>query len=180
MIRISAILVGSLVFVPLVLTLITLNSYQQRMPVIVDFSLPQDIRMLKEVESNIAIEQSGTSAVARIDLLRRGWSGLVVDTVDPDWSAYRFIVIRMAMTDAPNTRVSIELADGEHPGYRSQHLIGGDPVGPDFADYRFPLRGVKDVSGRPDLDLARIDLIYVIGKSAGDTATMLIEEIRLE
>jgi len=180
MIRISAILVGSLVFAPLFLTLITLNSYQQRMPVIVDFSLSQDIRMLKEVESNISIEQSGTSTVARIDLLRRGWSGLVVDTVDPDWSAYHFIVIRMAMTGAPNTRVSIELADGKHPGYRSQHFVGGDPVGPDFADYRFPLRGVKDVPGRPDLDLAKIDLIYVIGKSAGDTATMLIEEIRLE
>ncbi len=134
--------------------------------------------MLKAIESNILIGPAGTGA--EIELLLRGWSGLLIDTVDPDWSAYRFLVIRMAMTAAPNTRVSIFLSDGEHPGYRLQHLIGGDPVGPEFSDYRFPLKDVKAIPGRPDLDLTNIDLIYVIGKSARTTSTMLIEEIRLE
>jgi len=179
-VRIVAVIVGSLVLTPLYLSIATLNSYQQRMPVIVDFSWPQDVRMLKAIESNISIGPAVTGAVAEIELLRRGWSGVLIDTVDPDWSAYRHLVIRMAMTAAPKARVSIELSDGEHPGYRSQHLIGGDPGGPDFADYRFPLRGVKDVPGRPDLDLTNIDLIYVIGKSAGETSSMFIEEIRLE
>jgi hypothetical protein len=86
----------------------------------------------------------------------------------------------MAMFGAPDTVVNVELTDTGHPGYRSLHLIGGASVGPDLRDYRFPLKGVRDVPGRPDLDLTNIDLIDVIGDSTGDTATMLIEEIRLE
>lgn len=180
LIRTIAILTGSLVFVPWLLLLALQKSYEQRMPVILDFSLTQDIRMLNPVKSNISIEQIGSRSVAKIELLRLGWSGVLIDTVDPDWSAYQFLVIRMAMFGAPGTVVNVELTDTGHPGYRSLHLLGEGPVGPELRDYRFPLKDVRDVPGRPDLDLTNIHLLDVIGDSDGVTATMLIEEIHLE
>ncbi len=78
------------------------------------------------------------------------------------------------------TRFDVRLSDGAHPGYRLQHLIGGDPADPNFRLARFPLRDAMEVSGRPDLDPSNILGIYVIGKNRGPGAVMYLDDFRLE
>jgi VanZ family protein len=174
----AAAVVALLLFVPLAYWSATLNSYRSRMPIIADFSTAQDSRMLIPIESRISVDLD--AGFAEIEQTRRRWSGVIIDTVVPDWSEYRKLVIRARMTGAPETKIDVELVDGDHPGYRSQHLLGGESVGSEFQNIRFALREAEVVPGRPGLDTTDIDRIYVIGKHKGTTATIFIDSIWLE
>jgi hypothetical protein len=100
--------------------------------------------------------------------------------VAKDWSDYDTLFVRVAMSGAPEPRITVELSDGPHPGFRIQHLVGGDPVSDRFSDVRFPIRGVRDVPGRPDLDRGRIEKIWILGKHKGTSATLRLDKIWLE
>jgi len=99
--RLAASLSGLLLFVPLIYWSIALNSYQRRIPLIADFSNVQDKNMLTPIESRISVEHG--VGVAMIEVARRGWSGVLVDTVVSDWSGYQYLVLRLKMTGAPET-----------------------------------------------------------------------------
>jgi hypothetical protein len=49
-----------------------------------------------------------------------------------------------------------------------------------FREVRFPLRGIRDVPGRPDLNVSNIEKIWVLGKHDGTTAVMRLNKIWLE
>ena len=106
-----------------------------------------------------------TGTYAEFLLLRRSWSGLKIEPVVSDWSSFRFLTMRAAIVGGYESKIVVHISDGEHPGYRIQHLVGGRDVGPEPTIIRFPLRGVVDIPGRPDLDPSKIRDVYIIGKT---------------
>lgn len=176
--RVAAVFVGALVTVPLLYWSAVLMSYRDRLPVVVDFAEAMDSRLATAVNSSIAF--NAATGLAVVQLERSSWSGILVDVAASDWSGYQHLVVHLSMQDAPETRITVELSDGAHEGFRIQHLIGGDPVGADMMEVRFPLRGVRDVPGRPGLDLSKIRKVWVLGKHKGTTAVMRFNKIWLE
>ena len=101
-------------------------------------------------------------------------------------AAYEYLTMRAAIVGGYDSRIIVHISDGEHPGYRVQHLTGDRSVGRDPTTIRFPLRGVVDIPGRPDLDPSKIRDVYIIGKTrrkgkdkSGETR-MFLDNIRLE
>ena len=185
-IRGLSVIVGLAVFAPLIYWLVIFMAYARQFPVILDFEGPADHLIFESINANISITDSTEAGggfdgqVLRVDLLRRGWSGILLKLPINDWSEYRFVSFRVAMIGDTRTRFDVHLTDGMHPGYRTQHLIGGDPAGPDPVTVRLPLREVNNIPGRPPLDPSRIFNMYIIGKDRRAGAIMYLDDIRLE
>jgi hypothetical protein len=176
--RIAALFIGALVLMPLLYWSAVKMSYRDRLPIVLDFAEAMDSQLVAPINSHIlSVSESG---IAEIFLERPRWSGVLVSVAASDWSGYQSLVVRLSMHGAPETRFSVELSDGAHVGYRMQHLIGGDPVSDTFREVRFPLRGIRDVPGRPDLNVSNIEKIWVLGKHDGTTAVMRLNKIWLE
>lgn len=184
--RATAALAGIVLLAPLLYWWAILMDYRHKMPVLVDFDGPNDASLVTPIQSAVAylptyVSEDGLlSGVARVVLQKRGWSGILMDTVISDWSAYETLVVRVAMQGAPDTRLSVELADGAHPGLRTQHPIGGAAVGPAMMEARFDLSETVPVAGRPALDRSGITHVYLIGKYKGDAAVLYLDAVWLE
>lgn len=184
--RATAALAVVLLLAPLLYWWGVLMDYRHRMPVLADFDDPKDAGLVTPIQSAVEylptyVSEDGLlSGVAKVTLLKRAWSGILMDTVISDWSGYETLVVRVAMDGAPDTRINVELADGAHPGVRTQHLIGSKAVGPVMQEARFDLREIVSVAGRPALDRASITHVYLIGKHKGDAAALYLDEVWLE
>ena len=113
-------------------------------------------------------------------LEQRPWTGLLVRFVAKDWSAYDYVVVRLALSGSGNTRVQIDLSDGPHPGFRMPHRMGVVPVGAAFSDVRLSLHDARMVEGRPDIDLHNVERLWLTGKHDGDSAILRLDKIWLE
>jgi hypothetical protein len=165
---------------------IIFGTYANRFPVILDFEQGTDELTFEPIDANVSIVDADTEgldfvgAVAKIELLRRGWSGIRIQPAVSNWSSYQFLTLRISMIGDSRTRFDVHLSDGEHPETRTQHLIGGDLATADPSVVRFPLRDVVDMAGRPALDLSSIEQIHIIGKDRQAGAIMYLDDIRLE
>jgi len=190
--RVVSIALGALIFVPLGYWLFVNAQIKSKFPVILDFDGRWDEQLYVPIDSQVSLRKADsvkedyTDTYAEFLLLRRSWSGLKIATAVSDWSSFQFLTMRAAIVGGYDSKVVVHISDGEHPGYRIQHLVGGRSVSPEPTTIRFPLRGVVDIPGRPDLDPSNIEGVYIIGKTrrkgkdkSGETR-LLIDEIRLE
>ncbi len=190
--RLASIVLGILLIVPLGYWISVNAKIAAQIPTILDFDGRWDSYLYEPIDAEVSLvesdldadEYSGSSA--ELLLLRRSWSGLRIAPVVSDWSSYEFLTMRAAIVGGYDSKVVVHISDGEHPGYRIQHLVGARDVGTQSSLIRFPLRGVVDIAGRPDLDPANITAVYIIGKSkrkgkdkSGETR-MFLDDIRLE
>ncbi len=190
--RVLSAVLGVLIFVPLGFWLVVNARIAAQFPTILDFDGRWDNYLYEAIESEVSIAQADSadgkisSSTAEIQLLRRSWSGLKIEPVVSDWSSYQFLTMRAAIDGGYDSRVIVHISDGEHPGYRIQHLVGGRSVGPEPTTIRFPLRGVVDIPGRPDLDPTNIRDVYIIGKTRrkgkdkSGITRLFVDDIRLE
>jgi hypothetical protein len=190
--RVLSAVLGVLIFVPLGFWLVVNARIAAQFPTILDFDGRWDNYLYEAIESEVSIAQADSadgkisSSTAEIQLLRRSWSGLKIEPVVSDWSSYQFLTMRAAIDGGYDSRVIVHISDGEHPGYRIQHLVGGRSVGPEPTTIRFPLRGVVDIPGRPDLDPTNIRDVYIIGKTRrkgkdkSGITRLFLDDIRLE
>jgi len=181
-----SVLLLALVFVPFVYWSGVRVVMVSRYPVILDFGGKWDARLYFPINAYIgAVDDSFTQsgfdgAVLRVQLLRKKWSGLRIETVKSDWSAYEYLSFQVASATDDEIRVNVELSDGEHPGVRAQHLLGGGEVGSVPTRIRVPLHDGVAVPGRPDLDITSIKQIYVIARNSGTGSGLLLADLRLE
>ena len=190
--RMLSAVLGVLIFVPLGFWLVVNARIAAQFPTILDFDGRWDSYLYEAIESEVSVaaEESAdgknASSYADIQLLRRSWSGLKIEPVVADWSSYQFLTMRAAIDGGYDSKVVVHISDGEHPGYRIQHLVGGRSVGPEATTIRFPLRGVVDIPGRPDLDPSNIRDVYIIGKTRrkgkdkSGITRLFLDDIRLE
>ncbi|RLA27591.1 MAG: hypothetical protein DRR11_08130 [Gammaproteobacteria bacterium] len=190
--RVLSAVLGVLIFAPLGYWLAANARVAAQFPIILDFDGRWDSYLYESIESEVSVVQvdsadgKNASSTAEIQLLRRSWSGLKIEPVVSDWSSYQFLTMRAAIDGGYDSKVVVHISDGEHQGYRIQHLVGGRSVGPEATTIRFPLRGVVDIPGRPDLDPSNIRDVYIIGKTRrkgkdkSGTTRLFLDDIRLE
>lgn len=169
---------ASTAFAPLLYWLAVYAAFQIRLPVVAEFSDPLDDGLINSVNSTVVSARDAD--VLEVALEQNGSTGIMLELVAKDWSAYRTVVLEVAITGAEDARVSVFLHDGRHEGYRSRHDIGDLPVGPALTELRFPLVDVNPVEGRPMLRTDRIERILVLGRFRGGTATLRLDRIWLE
>jgi len=188
---VSTVLVASL-FVPFSYWLSVNARIAAQFPIILDFDGRWDSYLYVPLDAQVSLLKSESSVedysgtFSEFLLLRRSWSGLRIEPVVSDWSSFEYLTMRAAIVGGYDSKIVVHLSDGAHPGYRIQHLVGGRSVGPESRIIRFPLHGVVDIPGRPDLDPAKITDVYIIGKTkrkgkdkSGETK-MYLDDIRLE
>ncbi len=182
--RMVSIVLGMLLFLPLSYWLSVKQGIAAKFPTIMDFEGRWDAYTYLPVNAEVRLVSTTstgnefTGSFVDVLLLHRRWSGLVIKPVVSDWSSYQFLTMRVAITGGHEHTISVELSDVEHPGYRIQHFVGVQSVGPDSTVIRFPLRAGNEIAGRPDLDLLNATAIYIIAKTR-HTSTNKQEEIRL-
>lgn len=177
MLRGSSALIVALLIVPLIYWSSVIAQYVRRLPVIVDFTAIHDVSTIKPINARIQVADNGTASVEMFD---PGWSGILVDAVAGDWSGYRYLVVYAGISGARGGKISVHLSDGPHAGVRTQHSIGSLPAADEIAELRFELRDVAVLPGRPELNIARIELLYLIGQFRGEGAILTVDQIRLE
>lgn len=182
--RLLSIVLGVLLFFPLSYWLSVNAGIAAKFPTIMDFEGRWDAYTYSPVNAQVRLVNTTSTASeftgSSVDilLLHRRWSGLNIKPVVSDWSSYQFLTMRIAITGGHDNTISVELSDVEHPGYRIQHFVGVQSVGPDSSVIRFPLRAGREIDGRPDLDLSDVRAIYIIAKTR-HTSTNKQEEIRM-
>jgi hypothetical protein len=190
--RFVSIVLGVLLFLPLGYWLSVNARIAANFPTILDFDGRWDSYLYLPVNSEIRLvsENAANSefagSFAEVILLHRRWSGLKVEPVVSDWSSYQFLTMRAAIDGEFEGEITVEISDGDHPGYRVQHFVGEHGAGPEPAVIRIPLHGVVEIPGRPDLDTSNIMDVYIIAKTRRKSENkdgvtrMLIDDIRLE
>ena len=190
--RLVSMVLGVLLFVPLGYWLSVNARIAAEFPTILDFDGRWDAYLYLPIDSEVSLVKTDATSgdydgtFAELLLLRRSWSGLKIEPVVSDWSSFQFLTMRAAIVGGYESKVVVHISDGEHPGYRIQHLVGARSVGQQPTVIRFPLRGVVDIPGRPDLDPSNIRDVYIIGKTrrkgkdkSGETR-LFLDDIRLE
>jgi len=190
--RLVSMVLGVLVFVPLGYWLSVNARIAAEFPTILDFDGHWDAYLYQPINSKVSLVKTDATSgdydgtFAEIFLLRRSWSGLKIDPVVSDWSSFQFLTMRAAIVGGSESKVVVHISDGSHPGYRTQHRVGENRVGRQPTILRFPLRGVVDIPGRPDLDPSKITGIYIIGrtkrkgKDKSEETRLFLDDIRLE
>jgi len=190
--RLVSIVLGALLFVPLGYWLSVNVRIAANFPTILDFDGRWDTYLYEPINSEIRLVTGNAASsefaggVAEVLLLHRRWSGLTIEPVVSDWSSYQYLTMRAAIDGEYEGEITVELSDGGHPGYRVQHYIGAHSTGPEPAVIRFPLSGVVEIAGRPDLDTSNIMDVYIIAKTRRKSETkngatrLIIDDIRLE
>ncbi len=188
--RLVSMVLGVLLFVPLGYWLSVNAGIAAKFPTILDFDGRWDAYLYLPINSEVSLVKTVATSgdydgsFAEILLLRRSWSGLKIEPVVSDWSSFQFLTMRAAIVGGSESKVVVHLSDGSHPGYRTQHRIGDRSVGQQPTVVRFPLRGVVDIPGRPNLNPSNITDIYIIGrtkrKDKSEETRLFLDDIRLE
>lgn len=190
--RLVSMVLGILIFLPLGYWLSVDARIAANFPTILDFDGRWDAYLYLPIDSEVSLVKTDATSgdydgtFAEILLLRRSWSGLKIEPVVSDWSSFQFLTMRAAIVGGYGSKVIVHISDGVHPGYRTQHRVGDRSVGQQPTTLRFPLRGVVDIPGRPDLDLSNIRDIYIIGKTKrrgedkSEETRLILDDIRLE
>ena len=184
--RVVSILIGSLIFVPLVYWSGVYGSYARQFPVILNFEVYSDRLLLDPVNSNVSIIDAGgiggdfSGSIVEIELLRTGWTGVRILPVIGDWSDYQTLSFQIAMVGGTQPRFGVRLSYGLHPGFRPHHYMGGDSAGPQPKRVRISLQGAAEVPGRPDLEISNIIELHIVGRDLQTGTVMYLDEFRLE
>lgn len=181
-----AIVTGLAVVAPLAYWSAVYASYVRQFPVIVDFDGPADYLIYRSGDASFSTVDAATAGdgfvgqVLSATLLGRNRSTIVLQLPLNDWSDYRWLSFRIAITGDSPTRFDVHLNDGFHPGYRTRHRIGDSSAGSDPVTVRFPLEDAEAIPGRPDLDTATIYEIYLIARGSQPDAVLYLDDVRLE
>ena len=190
--RLVSIVLGVLLFAPLSYWLSINASIAAKFPTVLDFEGRWDHYIYQPVNAELSLvarQSSGSESrgsFMEILLLHRRWSGLTIKPVVSNWSSYQFISMRVAIVGGVESKISAEISDGEHPGYRAQHHVGEQNVGPEWTVIRFPLAEVGSISGRPGLDPSNVTAVNIIartryeGKDKSGNIQMYLDDIWLE
>jgi len=190
--RVVSIMLGALLFVPLGYWLFVNARIAANFPTVLDFDGRWDAYLYSPINSEIQLVKGNAAgsefagSFAEVLLLHRRWSGLKIEPVVSDWSSYQFLTVRAAIVGDYEGEITIELTDGDHPGYRVQHFVSAQSAGPEPAVIRFPLSSVVEIAGRPALDTSNVMDVYIIaitmrkGKNKNGETRLLIDDIRLE
>jgi VanZ family protein len=185
--RTMAVVLAALILAPLARILFIAQLIHAGFPTILDFDGRFDAHFFFPVYADVRILPAPAAPsvfanrLAEIDLLRRGWSGIRIEPLVRDWSGYEYLSLSAQVVNgADNSRVDVHVSDGVHPGYRTQHWIGGALAGSDPITVRLALKGIVDTPGRPELDRSNVIGVYIIGNGKRDGAILQLDNIRLE
>jgi len=176
--RTLSVAIASIAFLPLIYWSVLYTGFVLRLPLVADPADPRYSRLLSAV--NASIVPAHGSSVPEVLLEESVSSGVMIDVVAKDWSAYHTIVIDIAITGAEGAVVDVDVSDGLHPGYRTRHHLGRRAVGSGMTELRLDIVDVNPVGGRPPLSATHVERIWILGRYAHGAATMRLDRIRLE
>jgi hypothetical protein len=185
-VRTVSILIGALVFAPLIYWMSIIGVYLFQSPIILDFDGGHDAVLLKPINSDIEI-LSGTGQIGdvgnrfgRIRLSGWGRSGVAIATVIHDWTSYSELVFDAEMIRGESTNVTVHINDHNHIGRFIETDAARINITEKPEQFRIPIRAVISELGPDNSDVSDIRQIVILARDKREGALLRLDNIRLE
>ena len=181
-----ALLIGLLVFAPLVYWTGVFVVARAQSPIVLDFDSQFAPHHYFAINSEIALTEyqsdSGDSDANRYaDIVLSGWyrSGIAVQTAIFDWSEFNALVFEATIVSGQPTTLTVHINDYANIGHFVDVESGTVTVTASALEYRIPIHSVLGKTGR-DEDVADIRQVVLLARDRRVGTRMRIDNIRLE
>jgi len=182
-VRGAALLIGLLVFSPLVYWTGVFAAARVQSPVILDFNSQHARYYYHTINSEISLVEydSGSDGGRYANILLSGWyrSGIAVHPAKFDWSASSTLVFEAEVSRGPPTKVTVHINDYDSIGHFVDAESGTVTVGNTAGLFRIPIGELLTQTGRGD-DIADIRQLLILARDRNQGSRMRIDNIRLE
>ncbi len=184
-IRIVAISLTAMIFVPTGFWLMVAMLNRLAAPMIVSFDKWWEhhtyftVNTRMEQHAGISPTTISGGKAGQFKLSPDRLTGMNVLPLFSDWSEYRFLTFVAAMADGPETLFTVRIYDGERLLPKSETFSREFLVTQDPTVFRISLDELVTGSGKTRLDLTDIQRLALLAPRTQTTSVMVLDEIRL-